>query len=202
MKRSKPGKRYPLLIYKRYMDRLWGATLVLGLLLGLAWLWLWFDDTPLIERVDENWLFVGAVFSLGFAAFTFLSRSVAYVQPHRDHIRLVTPFLRLHISYRRIVSVHPASFQQLFPPQRASWGARRFLEPFYPKTAVVVDVSAYPMSPFVLRLFLAPQMLSPKSRGFVLVVPDWMELSTDLDSHIGVWSQDLGQKRAAARARR
>lgn len=202
MKRSRTGKRYPLLIYKRYMDRLWSATLVLGLLLGFAWFWLWFNGSPLLEHIDQVWLLAGAVFALCFSLFAFFSRSVAYVQPRSDHLRLVTPFLRLNISYRRIRSVHPAGFQHLFPPRESSWAQRRFLEPFYPKTAVVVDLVAYPMSPFLLRLFLARQMFSPRSKGFVLVVPDWMELSTELDSHLGVWSQSLGQKRTVTRTRR
>lgn len=207
MKHSKagarsPGKRYPLLIYRRYMDRLWLATFLLGIILGSIWLWRWYGGSPLLENLNDAWLLAGAIFFLAFSLFAFLTRSMAYVQPYPDHLRLVTPFLRLNISYRRIRSAHPAAFQQIFPPRDASWAQRRFLEPFYPKTAVVIDLTSYPMSPFLLHLFLAPQMFSPRSMGFVLVVPDWMELSTELDSHLGVWSQSLGMQRTAARTRR
>ena len=37
MKVKKAGKRHPLLIYKRTMNRLWGATVLLGLILIVVW---------------------------------------------------------------------------------------------------------------------------------------------------------------------
>jgi hypothetical protein len=192
---AKSGKRYPLLFYRRAMDRLWVATLFLGIILGGVWLWFWMSDTPLITPGNETWLLAGSVAALGFTAFAFIARRAAYVQPQRDHLRLVTPFLRMNISYRRIRSVHPASFQQLFPPGKASWAQRSFLEPFYGRTAVVVDLTSYPMSPGLLRFFLAPQMFSPQSTGFVFLVPDWMEFSTELDTFRSARGQAPAGKR-------
>lgn len=189
MRQRKSGKRHRLLIYRRTMDRLWLATLILGAVLGVIWWWFWAIDSPWFNPGGEDWLLAGAVFSLGFALFAFLTRNTAYVQPHRDHLRLVTPFLRLRISYQRIRSVHPSTFQQLFPPTRGSWAQRRLLAPFYPKTAVVVDLTSYPMSPYFLRFFLSPTMFSPQSIGFVLLVPDWIEFSTELDSFRSAWGQ-------------
>ncbi len=196
---AKSGKRYPLLFYRRAMDRLWVATLILGIILGGIWLWFWMSDTPLITPGNETWLLAGSVAALGFTAFAYIARRAAYVQPQRDHLRLVTPFLRLNISYRRIRSVHPASFQQLFPPGKASWAQRSFLEPFYGRTAVVVDLTSYPMSPGLLRFFLAPQMFSPQSTGFVILVPDWMEFSTELDTFRSARMQAPSGKRPRKR---
>lgn len=34
---GKPGKRYPFLMYRRTMDRVWGITLLLGLALLALW---------------------------------------------------------------------------------------------------------------------------------------------------------------------
>ena len=192
---AKSGKRHPLLFYRRAMDRLWLATLFLGLILGIVWLWFWWSDVPLISSGNETWLLAGSVAALAFTVFAFFARRAAYVQPQRDHLRLVTPFLRMNISYRRIRSVHPAGFQQLFPPGKASWAQRSFLEPFYGRTAVVVDLTSYPMSPFLLRFFLAPQMFSPQSTGFVFLVPDWMEFSTELDSFRSMRAQPQSGKR-------
>lgn len=182
------------------MDRLWAPTLILGALLGVIWLWFWFSETPILDPGSEIWLLAGSAVALGFAIFAFIARQTAYVQPHKDHLRLVTPFLRLNISYRRIRSAHPAAFQQLFPPGKASWSQRSLLDPFYGRTAVVVDLTSYPMSPILLRFFLSPQMFSPQSPGFVLLVPDWMDFSTELDSFRSAWMQT--QKRRQSRGRR
>ncbi|MGW8249002.1 MAG: hypothetical protein ACWGO1_00040 [Anaerolineales bacterium] len=200
MKKRKSGKRHRLLLYRRTMDRLWVPTLVLGIVLGAIWLWTWFSETPIVESENEIWLLAGAAVAISFSVFAFLARRAAYVQPRHDHLRLVTPFLRLNISYRRIRSVHPAAFQQLFPPGKAGWSQRRFLEPFYGRTAVVVELVSFPMSPVLLRLFLSPQMFSPQSTGFVFVVPDWMPFSTEVDTYRSAWMQ--AQKRRQSKARR
>jgi hypothetical protein len=171
------------------MSRLWASALVLGLLLMVIWGWGWFFTTPLLEDGENIWLAVAGLVSLAFALFAFFGRSMAYVQPYRDHLRLVTPFLRLNISYRRIHNSHPAEFTQLFPPKDASWAQRNLLAPFYGRTAIVVDLAAYPMNPRLMRFFLAPQMFSPRSKGLVLIVPDWMAFSTELDSFRGTWLQ-------------
>ena len=201
-KSRKTGARYPLLLYKRVMSRLWVSTLLLGLLLLVVWGWGWFYVTPLIESGDNNWLAVAAIVLLAFSLFAFFGRNMAYVQARRDHLRLVTPFLRTNISYRRMQNSKPAVFQQLFPPKEASWAQRRLLEPFYGKTAVVVDLSSYPMSRGLMRLFLAPQMFSPRSKGLVFLVPDWMAFSTELDSMKGAWLNSADRKPMSKRSMR
>jgi hypothetical protein len=183
----KAGKRYPLLIYQRYMDRLWQPTLALGLLLAAIWALAWFTPISILQPGNEMWLFVGAAGCLSFSLFALLARRVAYLQFHGDHLRLVTPFLRLNISYRRIRSVRSADFTQLFPPQKSSWAERSFLEPYYGRTVIVVELSAYPLPRGLLRLFLAPQMFSRQVTGFVLIVPDWMSFSAELDSRVDEW---------------
>ena len=61
--RSKPGKRFPLLMYRRTMDRVWGITLILGLALLALW---WYGsaftalyrtgwvDTLILLRSEEH----------------------------------------------------------------------------------------------------------------------------------------------------
>ncbi len=196
-KPRKIGARHPLLLYRRVMDRLWASTLVLGIILLAAWGWTWLSPTRWFAGQENNWLAVAAGILLAFTLFAYFGRFVAYVQPRRDHLGLVTPFLHLRISYRRIRSVHPADFHQLFPPNEASWAQRRLLEPFYGKTAVVVDLNEYPLPRRLLRFFLAPQMFSRRTTGFVFLVPDWMTFSTELDSFMGVAQQGQGARRAA-----
>ena len=182
-------KRYPLLLYRRTMDRVWKYTLFLGLILLATW------ALPLVHERDLGWisskdlLLTAAAVVLAITLFAFLGRSQAYVKVHQDHLRLVTPFLRLNISFRRMRSAHPALLQQLFPPQSAKWAQRRFLEPFYGKTVLVIELKGYPLSPFLLRLFLPEQMFSTRSEGLVILTDDWMKFSTELDSMHGSWLQ-------------
>ena len=74
-----------------------------------------------------------------------LLRSSAYVQPFRDHLRLVTPFLRLNISYRRIRHTTTTAMATLFPPRSLRGLKRDILEPLFGRTAVVIDLNALPM---------------------------------------------------------
>jgi hypothetical protein len=169
------------------MDRLWGPTLVLGLLLAGIW---WQANLGSIIPVNvktEIWVYVASLVVLAFTLFALLGRRMGYVQAFRNHLRVVTPFLRLKISYRRIRSVHPEEFHKMFPPSKGTWAERALLEPFYDQTAVVVELFSYPISPAVLRLFLPTQRVHPPKIGLVFVVADWMAMSTELDSLFGDW---------------
>jgi hypothetical protein len=189
MKTKKTGRRQILLLYQRMMDRLWRVTLPLGLLM-LAW-WYWGGRVffaPLEPPIDIITLCCAIALIL-FSFFFIITRHMAYVQAREDHLRLVTPFINLKVSYQRVRSIYPVNFIQLFPLKEASWSQRRFLEPFYGKTAVALELTTLPLSRNFLRLFFAPQMFLPTTRGFVLLVDDWMELSTEIDSRMGRWRQ-------------
>ncbi|MBN2547535.1 MAG: hypothetical protein JXB15_00135 [Anaerolineales bacterium] len=189
MRTTRQGHRHPLLLYRRTMDRIWPYTLVLGLLLLAAYLFALVDKSAWLNISSDVLLLVGAVVALILCAFAFVSRFMAYVQVFSDHLRLVTPFLRTNISFRRVRSIHPVLMQQLFPPKESKWAQRRFLEAFYGKTVVVVELRSYPMDPSMLKLFLPTAMFSPQATGLVFVVPDWMKFSTELDSMFGTWLQ-------------
>ena len=189
MKTSGFGKRYPLLFYRRTMDRVWKYTLFLGLLLLSTW------ALPLIRERNLGWigskdlLLAAAMVTFALTVFAFLARSMAYVQVKNDHLNLVTPFLRLRISFRRMRSAHPVLLQQLFPMDTATWAQRSFLTPFYGKTVIVVELRGYPISPALLHFFLPAQMFSPRSEGLVIMTDDWMKFSTELDTVHGTWMQ-------------
>jgi mRNA-degrading endonuclease HigB of HigAB toxin-antitoxin module len=194
VKRRRSGSRYPLLIYRRAMDRLWKPTLILGILLTFLWWWSWYRGGINLSTSADLWIAIGALGVWAFSLFTFFARKMAYAQPRQNHLRLVTPFLRLNISYKRIRNTHPADFHQLFPANEASWAQERFLLPFYGMTTVVVEMNSYPISRVFLRLFLAPQMFSKRDIAFVLLVPDWMSFSTELDTFRGVWLQSQNRR--------
>jgi hypothetical protein len=157
----------------------WPPVLTLGFaLLGLAWI---------LQRwgfEDWRWLTLASVGGVVLLAALFLLviRNFAYVQLYTDHIRLVTPFLRIRISYKRIRRSSSASMGALFPPRSISKWRREILEPFTKATALVIELNGYPISQTVLKFFLSPFFFKDKTPHFVLLVQDWMRFSTDLES--------------------
>lgn len=189
MKTRKHGKRHVLLLYQNSMDQLWPASLFFGLVLLTVW---FFSGLllPNLNQLQDTTLFISGVVVLTIAAFALLSRKAAYVQAYTDHFRLVTPFLRLKISYRRLTGVRATQFQSLFAPQRLNFFERGALQPFYSATVVLVELSAYPLGKHTMRLFLPKRIFSPDQKGLVLLVDDWMSLSHDLDHFSLQWRQN------------
>ena len=177
------GKRYPLLLYTRMIDRWWPAVFFIGLgMVGLAWPF--YSD--LYTRLTEPWRWmtmagVGGAVIVASLVMLALRRS-AYVQPLRDHLILATPFLRMSVSYKRIRRSSTAAMSSLFPPRRLPWLKREILEPLFGHTAVVLDLSALPMPRSVLGLFLSPFFFKPGAPGLVILVDEWIVFSTELDS--------------------
>jgi len=187
MKTYQSGKRQTLLMYRRTVDRMFIATLLLGLLLLLSSLYPLLGGVGFLSQSIQEVISVSAAVVLTLSMFAFLARFRAYVQVNQNYLSLVTPLIRLNISFLRLRSAHPALIQQLFPANESGWARRSYLRPFYGKTAIVVDLKDYPLNPVLLRLFFTKEMFSPQNRGFVLLVPDWMRFSTELDTQHGKW---------------
>ncbi|MGE5224864.1 MAG: hypothetical protein ACM3PY_20710 [Omnitrophica WOR_2 bacterium] len=182
---NRAGRRHTLLFYRRTMDRTWKFTLPVSLLLAAWWYWSGREFVPAIPQPLDSLVFFGAVAGILYTAFLLLARNMAYVQARGDHLRLATPFLRLNISYRRIRAVHPVNISEIFTLKKSGWRQRNFLEPFYGKTAVAMELNGYPFSPRLMRIFLSPYMFLQDTTGMLFLVEDWMELSTDIDTRRG-----------------
>jgi hypothetical protein len=176
---AKGGRRYPLVVYTRMMNRWWPAIFVLGLgLLAIAWaLRNWGYE-------EWRWLVFSSIggLSVFLGILLLVLRRSAYVQPFSDHLRIVTPFLRLNVSYRRIRRTSMSNIGALFPRQSVSAWRAEIIEPLAKMTAMVIDLNGYPMSQSTLRLFLSPLFFKDKSPHFVILVNDWMKFSAELDS--------------------
>jgi len=195
MKPRKSGTRHTLIFYRSTMDRVLSLSVLLGIvLLGLL-VWRNWQGSGQEHTGGDIWLRAGVLVSFGMSLFAFFSRWMAYVQAHQDHLSIVTPFLHLNISYRRIRSIHPSLLQQIFSKDSAKWSETSFLEPFYGKTAIVVETRGYPMDPKLLKLFFPRFMFSPRNPGFVLLLPDWMKFSTEIDTLHGNWLQSQRMKK-------
>ncbi len=176
---AKRGRRYPLIVYTHMINRWWPAIGVLGIgLLGLGW--------ALYSWGFEQWRWYTAAGLGGFnvivALLLFALRKSAYVQPFSDHLKLVTPFLRLNISYKRFLRTTPSTMAALFPPKSVSKWQADIIQPIAKLTAVVIELRGHPMSQTTLRLFLSPLFFKDKSPHFVIVVNDWMKLSSEIES--------------------
>jgi hypothetical protein len=198
MKRA--GRRYPLLMYTRMLDRWWPALFFLGLAL-LALAWPFYRD--LYVRLTQPWRWttfagLGGVVILVSLLMLALRKS-AYVQPFGSYWRLATPFLRLNISYRRIRSTTTTAMAVLFPLDSLRGMRRDIVRPLLSRTAVVVDMNALPMSVATLRLFLSPFFFKDRTPHLVILVDDWMGFSTELESRrMGGAEPVLPRRRAPA----
>jgi hypothetical protein len=179
---AKAGRRYPLVIYTRMLDRWWPATLTLSLaLFATAW------GASRTLQGQAAPLAITATTGLGGLAFVvtlflFIIRKTAYVQPFGTYLRLATPFLRINISYRRFRSSTTSEMRMLFPPKSISSWRREIITPLSGMTAIVINLNGYPVPPVLLRLFLSPFFFKDKTPHLVILVKDWLRFSTELES--------------------
>jgi hypothetical protein len=197
MTKKKAGKRHALMIYQRFISRIWPVIFMLGCILLGLWVVSFFADVEVLAAGDETWLAYAAIVCLLFTLLILISRRHAYVQTRYNHIRLVLPFFLLRVSYRRVVRSNVTAFNVLFPPSQANWAQRRFLEPFYGRTVLVVELKGYPMPRHILHLFLPRYIFASQPGRLILVVEDWMGLSMEIDSYLGAWRQAQAQREYA-----
>jgi hypothetical protein len=191
---ARGGHRHRLVLYTYTLNRWWKLVLGIGLvLLALAVALSQLPGLlsqyhfPLVS--DKTLWMVGGVggFTLLLALFLFTIRKSAYVQPFKSHIRLVTPLLRMNISYRRIRQASSVEMQSLFPISRYKGWRRKFLFPLAAQTAIVLEMTGWPLPRWVLNLFLSPFFFPDRSSRLALLVPRWMEFSTEMESLRSTW---------------
>ena len=190
---AKAGRRYHLVIYSHMVNRWWPATLTLSLaLFGLAWGISRLPDGESHSNLVTIITGLGGV-ALIFSVFLLVIRNAAYVQAYPTYLRLVTPFLRLNISYKRFLSTTTSEMRALFPPSSVSNWRRDIIAPLASMTAIVINLKGYPISPVMLRWFLSPFFFKDKTPHFVILVKDWLPFSAELDSMRLARKQSPGQ---------
>jgi hypothetical protein len=139
---------------------------------------------PIAQFIAWRWQLAGAIGGLAiFIGIVFIvMKNFAYVQPLPNYLKLVTPFFRMNISYKRIKRVIPTEMHLLFPRKSLSWWMQEIFAPLASRTALVIELNGYPISPRILRMFLSRFFFKDKTPHLVLVVKDWMMLSAELDS--------------------
>lgn len=182
---KKRGKRFRLLIYERMWQK-WG---LISLLVTLASSALWFL-APRIRFLPNSLrmlILVPALASFALFAYVFIARRMAWVQCRPGYLQIQTPIYPLAISYARIKVVRPTEFSHIFDPSKEKPARRNWLRPYWGMTAVVVEISKYPVKKEWLRLWFNRYMFSPETTGFVFLVDDWMTLSRELQDFRSNW---------------
>jgi hypothetical protein len=201
---AKGGKKYRLLMYEHMLGRWWPSMFALAIAL-LAWGGAAFyfggmadNPLPLLHRDDGlTVLAIGGVAVLFSFSLSAMGK-MAYVQLFPSYIRLVTPFLRMNISYKRLQRSSTTQVSELFPPQKMSGVQRDIIGPISGSTAIILFLTAYPMSRVILRLFLSPFFFYDKTPHLVLMLDDWMGFSRELESRrVGGGNPPAGRKKTS-----
>lgn len=179
---ARAGHRYPLIVYRHMLNRWWPAMIAIGL--GMFALAYSEYIAPLGRYLPWRWQLFAAIGGLAIVIgiFFWVIRFFAYVQPHPGYLKLATPFMRVNISYKRIRKTTTTEMRYLFSHKSMSGWVREIFSPLATKTALVIELSGYPISPVLLRLFLYRFFFKDKTPHLVILVDEWMRFSSELES--------------------
>ena len=194
MSKQKKSDRYRLLLYQELVGRHARKALLLSFLFLGLWTLVDIGYAHWLERSSQRWFFAGGLIAFAYWLFACFGPGLAYAQAHHDYLRIQTPIFRLNISYRRIINTRPVVFGMLFPPESMPRRDRHPMKPFLGATALGIDLRGWPLPTWLLRLFLSRYMLANDQIGFVLLIEDWMRLSTQLTSLLGNWRASRQQR--------
>lgn len=190
MSKKRRLKRYRLSLYRLILRRQRLPAFLLWILLFLLGTLTWFRWIAWPEPPLERWFLGASLLSLLYWIFTLFAPVLAYVQPRHDRIRLQTPFYRLNISFRRIRSTRPVDIAKAFPLETTPRGFRRSIRRFYGMTALGINLSSWPLPRWLLSLLLGRMMLAPDQPGIILITHDWIDLSKQVETMLGSWSDE------------
>ena len=175
-------RRYPLIVYQHMLNRWWPAMIAMGL--GMFALAYSEYIDPISQFIVWRWQLLAGVGVLAIfvGLFFIIIKRFAYVQVFPTYLKFVTPFLRFNISNKRITRTTATEMHYLFPRKGMSGWVQDIFEPLASRTAVVIELSSYPISRNILRMFLYRFFFKDKTSHLVILVKEWMLLSTELDS--------------------
>jgi hypothetical protein len=183
------GQRHRLILYTYILNRWWRATLGIGVVLlalvaAVAWLPSVLPRYTPPQVADRTLWFAGGTgaYAVLLAIFLVALRKSAYVQPFGTHLLLVTPFLRMNISYQRFIKTSSAEMGRLFSLEHLKGRNRAFLRPLAGQTVIVLELKGWPLPRRVLKLFLSPFFFPDRTARLALLVPDWMKFSIEMES--------------------
>lgn len=179
---ARAGRRYPLIVYRHILNRWWPPMIAIGLgMFALA-----YSEylAPLGRFLPWRWQLAAAVGGLAIMVGFFFwgIRFFAYVQPFPTYLKLTTPFMRINISYKRIRKTTTTEMRHIFNYRGMSWWVKEIFSPLATRTALLIELTGYPIPPALLRLFLYRFFFKDKTPHLVILVADWMRFSSELES--------------------
>lgn len=179
---ARGGHKFPLIVYQHLLNRWWTPMFAIGLVM-FALAYGEYTD-PIYKYIPWRWqLFAGiGVLAILIGVFFLVIKQIAFIQAFPGYLKLVTPFMRVNISYKRLHKTTTVEMRQLFPPKSMSGWIRDIFQPLANQTAIVLELKGYPISPTILRMFLSRFFFKDKTPHLVILVKDWMRLSSEIDS--------------------
>jgi hypothetical protein len=169
-------------VYQRLVGRWWTPMFMIGIVM----FWLAYQEYthPVYRFIPWRWqVFAGVgVLAILIGIFFLVIRQIAYIQPFPGYVKLVIPFMRVNISYKRLHKTTVSEMRQLFPVKGMSGWMKEIFAPLATQTAVVLELKSYPISPAILRMFFSRFFFKDKTPHFVILVKDWMGLSSEIES--------------------
>jgi hypothetical protein len=187
-RKRKPGDRFPLLIYRPLLER-WGN---LGILSAVITFILWLMAPRVLPpRIGQSpirhGILLATLASILLFFYGIATRKMTYVRCHPTYLHIRSPIMPLNISYRRVSGTRPVQMAKVFNIEEEKRARNTWPERYWGMTAVAVDLKSLPMSERFLRLWLDKHLFNPRQKGFVFLVEDWKEFSSQLTGAISAY---------------
>lgn len=174
-------RKYRLLMYARMLDHWRSRVIAIGLVV-----WVLAAVGIFVFPVEQSWRVISlgglGAFIFLFAFLLFVLRNAAYVQVNPKSLLIAAPFFRMCVGYGRIKRSMPTEMRALYLERKISALQEDLVLPFAGRTAILLELSAYPLSKNLIRLFFSPLFAPLDIPHLVLLVEDWMKLSIELES--------------------
>lgn len=184
-KRAAHGEKHRLIFARHSLTRLFRNLLFATLIIWLVWWIAPYTPGPFRPPNDVYLFWAGTIF-LAVTLLVFLMRRRGFIQARNNHILLALPLFRLRIPYSHVENVRMTKFKDIYDREKMSWSEKRFLSPYLPKTVSTISLNNFPVSEWLLRLFLPSYIFLPRSKGkgFVIYVDQYLQFNTEVDSRL------------------
>lgn len=183
-KRRKSAQKHRIIFIRHSLNRVWRNLIVIDVILWGAWWMAPYTPGDYFKPPNDVYLFIGACALFALVILSMLMRNSGFVQAQSRHVMLAVPFFRLRIPYSNIESVRMVRYQDIWDKKGLSWANKRFMRPYRSQTVATINLNDYPMSEFLLKLFLPNYLFLPDSKGFIIYTKYYLEFNTEVDSRL------------------